>query len=124
MPATAARAAFASRDFRFDTLTSAAIKAAHPDARDQEDQPAVSFFDDIAAATAINAERGALLLALPRRLSVTIAEPLADLDTSLTTPTTRLVDAELGIDADLLISRLALDLETETTALELFRGDQ
>ncbi len=123
MPATAERAAFASREYRYDTIEDATIRAAHPGARDTGDRPRASFFDDLAAAAAVNAERAGLLMTLPQRMAVVCAEALTDLATDTVTPTVRLTDPEQQLDADFLVSRLVLDLESETTSLELFRGE-
>ncbi len=122
MPATTARAAFASREYRYDTIEDAAIRATHPDARDTGERPRASFFDDLAAAAAVNAERATLLMALPQRMAVVAAEAMTNLDTDIATPTMRLVDPEQQTDASFLVSRLVLDLESETTSFELFRG--
>lgn len=122
MPATPDRITFATREFAFTTREDATIRTLHPDARDQAEAPAVSFFTDLAMAAAINAERAALLMALPRRLAVTLSGALTTLDTALATPTVRIVDDEIGVDDDMLISRLAVDTESETASLELYRA--
>jgi len=130
MTATPDRAAFVSREFRIHTVAQDEVRTVHPDARDGGESPRPSFFMDFAAAAAVNAERAALLTALPQRVAVTVSAAVMDLDATAETPTVRLVDgpsgsdtaAGLDLDADFLVSRLVLDLASETTSLELFRG--
>ncbi|GER00937.1 hypothetical protein JCM17845_15600 [Iodidimonas gelatinilytica] len=123
MPASPDRAAFATRDMRLVTQQDPEIRTTHPDARDTGDRPRVSFFDDLAQAQAVNAERAVLLMALPQRLSVSVSSALIDLPGPDAAPCARLSDAELHLsEVDFIVSRMAVDLEAGTTALELFRG--
>lgn len=119
MPATVADIAAGTRPAAIATWQNAAIKARYPTARDGSTEAAIGYSDAIADAQAIADARGSLIGMERRRFVVAVAE-LLWIDPTLGVPTVRLVDAEQGVDGNFLIARFALDLENETTTLELY----
>ena len=96
-----------------------ALHGRYPGARDALTPPAEGFFDVAADAQTAANQRGALIGVERRRFSVPINDvvwfdPVAGL------PTVRLVDALQLVDRSCLIARIEVDLETDTTSLELF----
>ena len=85
-------------------------------ARDGSDDPVEGFFDSATDATAALAQRMALLGTVRRRFVVAVNDVVEV--TPGTVPTHRVIDAEQGLDASLLLSRIEVDLEQETTQLE------
>ncbi len=96
----------------------ATIRTRFPSARDGSEDPAEGFFDSASDAATAVAQRRALLGAVRRRFAVTVAD-LIDLPSG-TIPTHRIIDAEQGVDASMLLSRFEVDLENEQTKLEYF----
>ena len=119
MPALIADISAASRASVTARWHDDAIKARYPSARDGALAPQEGLFDDIADAQTAADQQGALLGVERRRFTVTVAE-LLWLDPSMAIPTVRLVDSALGIDRLCMVSRFELDLDSETTSLELF----
>ncbi len=101
------------------TWSDAAVKALFPSARDGELSPAEGFFDSATDAQACVNARGALIGAFRRRFAVTASE-LTWLDPVTGLPAARLIDVEQAVDQVLLVGRVELDLEAETTTVELF----
>lgn len=119
MPATGADIAAAMRDVVTEQWSDSAIAARYPSSRDGLANPANGYFDDPAdAQTVINA-RGALIGTERRRFSVLVSD-LLWLDPTTGIPTVALVDSEQAANGNFLVSRLEIDLEAETTTLELF----
>lgn len=119
MPADFDDIAAATRAAAIATWSSAATIARYPNARDGTVTPAPGFFDSIAdAQTAANA-RGTLIGAERRRFAVDVQELIwPDVESGV--PTIRLVDGEQGADLPCLTARIEIDLDAETTSLELF----
>ena len=119
MPATGADIAAATRDVVLAQYSSGTIGARYPSARDGLASPANGYFDDVGdAQTVINA-RGALIGVERRRFAVQVAD-LLWIDPTTGIPTVALVDSEQAANGNFLVSRIQIDLEAETTTLELF----
>ena len=119
MPApTAADVARATRPATIITAESATVLARQPGARDQLASPRAGFWDAAADASAVLAEAQALIGVERRRFSVT-AVNMPALAVATVTPTVQLIDAGLAANMAALVSRIAIDDETETTALEV-----
>lgn len=118
MPATATDATAIQRAARIVKDESSTIKARYPD-RDQLTNPAEGFFDSATDAASCLTQRRALIGTERRRFSVQVAE-LVWIDPETSLPTVQLVDGEQVINAACLIARVQLDLENETTVMELF----
>lgn len=100
------------------STSDAAIKARFPTARDMSTEPAEGFFDSAAHAQAAVNQRAALIGQVRRRFAVSVAD-IVDV-TAGSIPTHRLVDAEQGLDAPMLLARIEVDLEQDTTSMEYF----
>ena len=118
MPATPANIARALRKARVVTLEDPAVRAAFPDARDQVDDPRPGYFE--LAADAESALRlSADLLGRPRRRFIVRLADEVWLNPAEGVPTWHLADAELEVDAPGLLTRIEIDMEQETTTVEL-----
>ena len=94
------------------------IKTRFPSARDNSSDPAEGFFDSTSHAQAAVNQRAALIGTLRRRFVVAVGE-IVDVPAG-TIPTHRVIDAEQDLDAPMLLARIEVDLEQETTQLEYF----
>lgn len=119
MTATAADIAAATRKAIVSNWSSATIHTRYPNARDGLSSPAEGFFDANADADTALAARGALIGTERRRFTVKVADVIW-IDPTAGIPTVTLVDAEQGVSGNFLVARYELDLEAETTTLELF----
>lgn len=119
MPALPADIAAALRQQIVVSSEDATIKARFPSARDNSDEPAEGFFDNRADAVTAGAQRRAMVGAVRRRFAVTVDDMLF-IDAAGVVPTHRLIDAEQGVDAPMMVSRIEVDLEDEQTNLEYF----
>lgn len=119
MPATVADIAAGTRAAAVATWSDPAIQSRYPSARDGSAEPSAGYFDAIADAQAIANARGALLGVDRRRFAVTV-DDLVWIDPTTGLPTFRLVDTENAVAAPMLVSQIAVNLEDETTALEMF----
>jgi len=119
MTALPADIAAGTREARVESWQDAAIKARYPGARDAVSPPTEGFFDSAADARTVAAVRAALLGVERRRFSVPIGDLLWP-DPTMGVPTYRLVDAEQAVDLPCIAARIEIDLETDTTTLELF----
>jgi hypothetical protein len=99
------------------------VKAAFPRARDQSLAPEPGLFESRDDAAAVLAIKATLTSTFRRRFVVTVDGLVwPDLPSSSEeagVPTWRLVDAELGVDADCMVTRVAVDLENELTRMEM-----
>lgn len=125
MPVTAERRAFITREEAIDTQVDTNVRLRHIGARDTGDEPRVGYWDLLSDATALNSEGFNLLKVERRRFAVTVQgvldfSPGSDLDFTQQVPTVTLVDEEHKADGDFLVTRIELDLDAETTTLELF----
>lgn len=109
----------ASREAVLATWQSSTIKTRYPGARDEGSPPGEGFFDDPTDAQACVDARGALLGTERRRFTVPV-EDLLWIDPTSGLPTYTLVDSDQGVNAACLVARLELNLEDESTSLELF----
>ncbi|WHO37881.1 hypothetical protein PMI04_015070 [Sphingobium sp. AP49] len=118
MPALPADIAAALRPQIVVSNEDATIKARFPSARNNSDEPSEGFFDLRADAETAGAQRRALIGAVRRRFAVTIDDMLPI--TAGVIPTHRLIDAEQGVDALMMVTRIEVDLEDEQTNVEYF----
>ena len=118
MPALPSDIAAAMRPQMVVSSQDATIKTRFPSARDGSDDPAEGFFDSAADAATALAQRVALLGVTRRRFVVAVNDMIEV--TPGAVPTHRVIDAEQGLDASMLLSRIEVDLEQETTQLEYF----
>ncbi len=119
MPALPADIAAASREVAISTWSDPAIVARYPAARDGSVTPANGYCDSAADADTIIQARGALIGVERRRFAVTV-QGLVWPDPASGIPTARLIDTEQRADGAFLVARVELDLDAETTSLELF----
>ena len=84
-----------------------AIKARWPGARDTLASPAEGFFDSASDAATVLAARFALIGAFRQRYGIDVDDLI-------------IVDPEQQVDDALLLARIEVDLETETTSMEEF----
>lgn len=118
MPALPSDIAAAMRQQMVVSAQDATIKTRFPSARDGSDDPVEGFFDSAADAVTAIGQRVSLLGVVRRRFVVGVND-LVEI-TPGTVPTHRVIDAEQGLDASMLLSRLEVDLEQDTTQLEYF----
>lgn len=91
----------------------------YPNARDGTVAPAAGYFDRIDDAQAVANARGVLIGAERRRFAAEVQELIwPDVESGV--PTMRLIDAEQNADLACLTARIEIDLDAETTSLELF----
>lgn len=118
MPALQADIARGTRDAETVTWSNPTTAARYPNARDGSQAPAVGYFDDPSDAAAVLGHRGALIGAETDRFAVPVADLIWPDLAAL--PCARLVDSEMLVDAVFLDARFEVDLDAETTTLELF----
>ncbi|GAA4221549.1 hypothetical protein GCM10022253_27840 [Sphingomonas endophytica] len=119
MPADFDDIAAATRAAAVATWSDGLTAGRYPNARDGTVTPAPGFFDRIDDAQAVANARGVLIGAERRRFAVDIEE-LVWPDVESGVPTVRLVDDEQRADLPCLTARIEIDLDAETTSLELF----
>lgn len=123
MPATAADIAAATREAVAATWSDGAIRTRYPRARDDSGQDAPGGnCDAIADAQVLVNARGALLGVERRRFAVVVQDVLWSLAApeSGTVPTVTLIDVEHAVNGPALVTRIEIDLNSETTSLELW----
>jgi hypothetical protein len=118
MPALPSDIAAALRPQIVVSAEDAAIKSRFPTARDNSKEPAEGFFDSPTDAQSALDQRAALLGAVRRRFVVGVAD-IFDVPAGAV-PTHRVIDAEQGLDAALLVARIEVDLEQEESKVEYF----
>lgn len=119
MPALTADIAAGTRLATIVTWQDAAIAARYPSARDGSGDPAIGWFDSAADAQAVINQRGSLI-GTERRAFAVITDGLSWPGAVPAGLTRTLVDSEHGVNGPFLVSRIELDLNSETTAEELF----
>ena len=119
MPATAADIGAGTRRAKILTWEDSAIQTRYPNARDGSLVPDAGFFDSAADGDTILAARGALIGVERRRFAVA-AQDVIWIDPAAGLPTIALTDTGLAVDANHLPSRIEIDLDAETTSLEVF----
>lgn len=108
----------ATRQARIVRRTDSAIQSAFVKARDQGDDPQAGYFQNAAdAADALDAQ-AALIGVFRRRFSARAMgaiwiDPLSEV------PTWHLTDSETDMDDDVIVTRIEIDLEEETTLAEV-----
>ncbi|MBP6031247.1 MAG: hypothetical protein KA533_07450 [Sphingobium sp.] len=94
-----------------------ALQTRFPAARDGRESPATGHFDSATDGASALSLRFALIGTVRRRWQVDVADLIQPaLASGL--PCWRLTDAEQGVDAVCLVSRIEVDFENETTGLE------
>ena len=119
MPATATDINAATRDGAVATWSDSAIVARYVRARDGSLNPADGYCDALADGVTLIAARGALIGVERRRFVVRVQDVLS-FDPAAALPSVTLIDAEQSANGTFLVTRLEVDLENETTVLELF----
>ncbi|MDX3885981.1 MAG: hypothetical protein QHC65_16275 [Sphingomonas sp.] len=119
MPATPEDIAAGTREAVIVAWSNAAIQARYPSARDGSGQPSAGYFDRSEDAQTVMNDRAALIGVERWRFAVTIGDIVWP-DPRFGLPTRRLIDSEQAVDRAALVSRIALDLDDETTSEELF----
>lgn len=123
MPATTARIAFVSQEFRTVLRTDSGVTTKYGSlARNSGENPVETFFDDEADATAMATERFALLKGDRRLFTVEIAAALdfaGIFAFNLAAPAVTLIDDEKGVSGTYAVT--AIDGSTRgTTTLKLW----
>lgn len=118
MPALPADILRAIRASRVVTRVDATLKTDFPTARDQSKDPQPGFFEDAADAHAALALADAVIGEERRRFTVQIGDEIW-IDPMAGIPTFHLVDAEAVADLDVIPTRIELDMENETTLIEV-----
>ena len=108
----------ATRQARIVRRTDAAIQSAFVKARDQGDDPQAGYFQNAADASAALEAQAALIGTFRRRFSARLAEPVW-IDPLTEVPTWHLTDSETDMDDDVIVTRIEIDLEEETTLVEV-----
>ncbi|WP_380873591.1 hypothetical protein ACFB49_42490 [Sphingomonas sp. DBB INV C78] len=119
MVATPADIAAGTRAASVATWSNATIQARYPTARDGSKEPDAGYFDAIADAQTVIDARGALI-GVERRRFAALIDDLVWPDPTLGLPARTLVDSEQAVNAAVLVSRVAVNLESEQTTEELF----
>jgi len=119
MPANPADIAAASREVTPATWADPSVATRYPSARDGSVEPAVGYFDALAAAAAVAAARGALIGTERYRFTADIAEALFP-DLASGVLQIALIDGEQAASRNCLCARVELDLDAETTSFELY----
>lgn len=107
----------ATRQARVVTHEDTAIKAQFPDARDGTDSPDPGYFENAADASAALALKAALNGSYRDRFLVSVADEVW-IDPLSGVPTVRVICPELAADLPALVTRVEVDMESETTKLE------
>lgn len=108
----------ATRRARVVTREDATIRERFPAARDQANAPERGYFESAGDAASVLAIKAGLTGAFRRRFAVMLDEVLW-IDPADNIPTFHLIDAELGFDGPVLVTRWRVDLNTEITEMEV-----
>lgn len=111
MPASAARAALVSSQYRWDIRIVAGVLTAHPRAREEA---ADSYCSTADGAAAINSDILNLLSAEAQLMEIEV-NPLPPLNFRQLCPTARLEYAPLGISRDVLIVGFSSEIRADGT---------
>lgn len=108
----------ATRAARIVVATDSGVQASYPAARDGKTNPEPGYFESASDATTVLAQKVTLIGTRRRRFRVELQgeywiDPLDGV------PSFQLVDAEQGIDLPVMLCRMELDMENETTVLEV-----
>lgn len=116
MPALPADILRATRQARVVTRSDGTIQSTYVGARDGGESPELGYFESASDASACLTLKAALGGQFRRRFAVSLADELW-IDPLSGVPTFHLVDAEHGADLDVLVTRIQVDMENETTSL-------
>jgi len=119
MPAPTAGITAATREGGTATWSDSAIQSRFPRARDASDQPSGGFCDALADAMTLVSARGGLIGVERRRFAVGVADQII-IDPTSAIPTITLIDSEQAVNGPAIPTRYELNLNAETTMLELF----
>lgn len=122
MPATPARIGFIQEEFRRVVAETAAIKTRFGDLARESDDPVETFFDSEADAQVIATARQTLLGTERRRFQVRTkgVEEVLALNFGGDVPISHYVDTERGVDRNMLLSEVVIDLGRGTTTLTVW----
>ncbi len=118
MPALPADIVRATRKARVIKREDSAVQTAFPNARDMLDAPQPGFFVDAADATSALVLAADLVGAFRRRFIVSIGDEV-EIDPETSVPAWTLVDDESEVNGPVLVTRIEIDDETETTSVEV-----
>lgn len=108
----------ATRRSVVETREDTAVLTAHPNARDQSKNPVPGYFESTSDAATVLTSVASLVGAFRRRVVVN-TEGIIALDPLTEIPTMNVVDSELNLSGDGLVTRFEVDLEEQQTNLEL-----
>jgi len=117
MPALASDIVRATRQARVIQREDAQLLATYPTARDSLKDPQPGYFEFAADAVKVLDISAALIGRYCRRFVVAIGDEV-EVDPLTEIPTFRLVDEELAADCDIMVARVEIDDEAETTSIE------
>lgn len=109
----------ATRAARIVTLSDASLRTTYPAARDGLQSPEAGFFESAADASTVLALKAELIGTYRRRFRVDVAGEV-ELDPTSVIPCWQLVDSDLDVNAPVMLARVEVDFEAETSALEVF----
>lgn len=118
MPATPANAIRATREAKIIKLADSAIQSDYPNARDALLDPEPGYFNDADDALDVLEAKQELIGEPRRRFIVSVGE-IVNIDPTTGIPGFQLIDAELGLNLPVMVTRAEVDFENETTALEV-----
>lgn len=117
MPALPADIIRSTRRSRVIQRVDPEIQAAFPTARDLLNDPQPGYFEFAADAAKVLDKAATLIGVFRRRFQVTIAEEMP-IDPMIEIPTYHLLDPEHDADCNIVVVRIEIDDETETTTIE------
>lgn len=122
MPATPARIGFIQEPFRRVVAETAAIKTRFGDLARESEDPVETFFDNEADAQVIATARQSLLGTERRRFQVRTKgiEDVLALNFGGDVPIAHYVDTERGVDRNMLLSEVVMDLGRGTATLTVW----
>ncbi len=122
MPATSSRIGFITNQFRRSIVESASVQTQYGAVARKSEDPVETFFDDVDDAELVNQERLDLLSAARRRFAVSFddTDEIADLPVGGAVPVVRYVDAERGVDRNMIVCEIIIDLNKNSAAMPLW----
>ena len=122
MPATSARVAFISQEFRKAVSTTSAVQTRYSSLARQTEDPVETWFDSVTDAQTIADNRQALLSAERRRFRATVTGLTEVMAVGYTTgvPLARYVDTERQANLSTMIAEIVIDLGRNNCALTLW----
>lgn len=122
MPATSSRIGFITNQFRRSIVENSAVLSQYGAVARKSEDPVETFFDDVDDAELVNQERLDLLSAARRRFAVSFddTDEIADLPVGGAVPVVRYVDAERGVDRNMIVCEIIIDLNKNSAAMPLW----